>query len=526
MKYTKIDSYKKGIVFSSILNLGSKLLLFVQNMVLAYYFGANAKVDIFFYCFTTLTLVSTFIALLNGYVLVPESMRITKESGQKEAIRFLNVFIYLYLLFGIVVTIPMMLAPVDTFLFISNFDPQLLEQYRPLLLLSIPLFTLMIVQVLLTDILSSFKYFTAPQTSKVINSLLGLAFIFLFHKKLDVASILWGLIAGYLINIFFLIRLMRSHLHWSFGFRWFPIEKRIWVNSIYAQLGNIASLLGNYLPLYMLSGFSAGIISALNYGQRTANLPTNSITQQFSPVAGIKFNELYAAGDYNGLNQIFIKSVNALLFVLFPISGIFMLYDTELVTLVYERGAFDTESTRNSAMFLSLLGLSIPFIALNNMVSRLYMSGHKIKEYFWYQVLKNISLMVMVYYGITLWGPVGFPIAYLANNILNIFACQWMINRQFGFIHYNQVNLGIAKIFIINLVICVIARGATYWIPDSWMWAEVLLGCGLYGLMVVAFNLKFVISDDLNRMVNKVTDKLPSAIRTKLKYYTTDGPAL
>lgn len=517
MKYVKIESYKKGIVFSSILNLLSKILLFVQNMVMAYYFGTQAKVDIFFYAFTTLTLVSTFIALLNGYVLLPESMRINKEKGQAEAIRFLNVFIYLYIAFGVIVTIPMLLAPVDTFLLITNFDAALLEQYRPVLLLSIPLFTLMIVQVLLTDILSSFRYFTAPQTSKVINSLLGLVFIFLFHDTLDVQSILWGLIAGYVINIIMLVRLMRRSLHWTFEFKWFPIEKRIWVNSLYAQLGNIASMLGNYLPLYMLSGFSAGVISALNYGQRTANLPTNSITQQFSPVAGIKFNELYAAKDFDQLNKVFVKSVNALVFILFPISAIFLLYDIELVKLVYERGAFDGSSTAQSAMFLSLLGLSIPFVAQNNMVSRLYMSGHKIKEYFWYQVLKNISLMIMIYFGISLWGPVGFPLAYLVNNVLNIFACQWMVYRHFGFVQYNATNIGLLKIVAINASISAIVWAATFWVPNQWMWAEVMVGCGLYAFLVVGFNMLFPISDDLNRMVAKMFKKLHLPIPAKLQ---------
>ncbi|MBK7649512.1 MAG: hypothetical protein IPJ20_00535 [Flammeovirgaceae bacterium] len=56
---------------------------------------------------------------------------------------------------------------------------------------------------------------------------------------------------------------------------------------------NITSFFASYVPIYLLSGFNPGIITALIYGQKTAELPTQLITNQVTSVVGIKLNELF-----------------------------------------------------------------------------------------------------------------------------------------------------------------------------------------------------------------------------------------
>lgn len=507
-QFGRIESFRKGIVYSSGFNIASKLLLFGQNMIIAFLFGSSAKVDVFFYAYGTISLVTQFITMLNGYVLIPESMRIRSSKGLPESMKFLNLFLYGYLLLGMIFSLFFFLFPIDIFTAISRFGLEQLTEYKTILLLSIPLFTLMIVEYFLVDLLASFRYFTVPQFAKMINSVLAILFLLAFYKILDIRSVLYGYFAGYLINIIWLVTLMRRHLKWNFRVKYYPVEKRILRNSLYAQAGNVLTIIANYFPLYLLSGFAAGAISALNYGQKIANLPTNAITQQFSPVVGIKFNELHSSKDFSTLNTILIKSSNLLFFILSAITALTLLYTTEVIRILYERGAFDSNATIASASFLSLFILAVPFISVNTMVSRIFMSGHKIKEYFWYQGLKAVTMIFLTWFMVRRIGVLGYPAAWLILNILNIPACYLMMRFHFSFVRFGSLIINFVKtgaVVSLSALPVLLFRNYTPGLSDI---PAVIYGSVIFTVILLLFNLLTGVNSDVNEYLKRYSLKL------------------
>ena len=158
MFFLRIESYKKGIVFSLIFNIFSKLLFLLNSIVIAYYFGTQLKMDIYFYLLATIALLINFVASLNQSVLIPESMRISEQESPERAILFLNFFLYLYLLIALIVTVVLYLTPIGLFTAISNFNKSSLTQNVELLYFAIPLCPMMLLTTFLSDVLISFKY--------------------------------------------------------------------------------------------------------------------------------------------------------------------------------------------------------------------------------------------------------------------------------------------------------------------------------------------------------------------------------
>lgn len=516
MKYGKIDSYKKGVVFSSGFNMLSKLLLFGQNLVLAYFFGAGDKIDIFFYAFTSISLFTAFITLLNGHVLIPESMRIRNTLGILDSTKFLNVFLYGYIILGSSLSLIVLVAPIQVFSALSKFSPEILIEYKNLLVLTIPLFTLMIIVNLLVDILTSFKYFTAPQVAKMINSLSAVIFLLCFHRIFDLNSILIGYYFGYIVNLIMLISIMRKQLRWNFQIKFYPIEKRIYINSFFAQAGNLFTMIASYYPMYLLSGFGSGIISALNYSQRIAKLPTTAITNQFSPIAGIKFNELSANKEYEKLSKAFNRSTNILIFILSAIATLTLLYNTDIIRILYERGAFDKNTTTICAGFLLYFILSIPFISINTMVSRMFMANYKIKQYFWYQLCKNIVLIALSYLLINKIGVLGYPISMLIVNILNVPACKFILWTSLNFVNFNPVIKTIFKVLVINLISSLPVLLFNKFFGDTNIYIKVLLGSTIFATSLIMLNQIFVVNVDAKKSIlnifNKIINRLKSFI--------------
>ncbi|HUN03486.1 MAG TPA: lipid II flippase MurJ [Niabella sp.] len=503
MPLLKTESYKKGIVYSTLLNVISKGLVFVNSLIVAFYFGTQLKTDIYFYIYNTIVILSAFITSLNASVLIPESMRIRTLEGEKEANSFLNAFIYGYIAFTLILCLIFLADPVHAFGTISSFEMQAIENEKMILLLSVPLIIMMPLVNLLTDIMTSYKYFTMPMIAAIINGVFSISFVVLFHNTLDVKSLLVGLVLSYTVNLFLLVSLMIRKLSWNFRFTWVNIEKRIWKNIGFAQLGNITSSLSTYAPLYLLSSFSAGIITSLNFAQQISSLPTHLITVQFSSVAGIKFNEQYVQGNYQELNKTFISTAGFLLFVLVPVSGILFLFPKEIVSILFQRGAFGDQGVAETALFLKYLGFLAPLWVINLLSSRLFMAAHKIKESFWYQAISNIGLIVVLYFAVKEMGVIGYPLAVVGVHLVKMVLFFFMEKVYLGIIQYKTLLVSFLKIIILNIIIAFVMYAVKAWLGRYAISNIFQLGIGgiIYGLLVFWGGIKFRINEAFNMVI-------------------------
>jgi putative peptidoglycan lipid II flippase len=456
MNFFKIESYKKGIAVSSIFNFFAKIISFGNSIVIAYYFGTQGKTDVYVYSFATISLISAFLTNLNGLILIPESMRIREQEGLLKSMHFLNWFIYIFLFIGLVFTLVLYINPVKSFIFFSKFDSELLRNNVDILFCVIPMLTLVVLSSLFTEILVSFKYFTLPMMAGMINSVLSIVFVAVFHARLDILSITTGLLAGFALNIIILVFLLRKQLNWDFRIKKIKIRKQVFKNIFYAQAGNITTVLGTYIPLYLISGFNQGVVTALNYGRNLANIPDQLITIQFSSIFGIKLNEVFATGEVNRSNNVFLSSVNMLFFILVPVSIIMSFFSKEIVTILYMRGKFDVTSVESTSQFLKYFSLSLPFIALNTLSSRIITASQRISLNFYIGAALNIFFLVLLFIFVRAIGPVGYPIALLiflpfSTLIVNYF----IFKRYFVYIKYCSIILLLVKIVLINLLIAI-----------------------------------------------------------------------
>ena len=507
MKLFQFESYKKGIVLSTIFNILNKGLVFLSSLIVAYYFGAQLRMDIYFYAYNVVVIISTFITSLNASVLIPESMRLRTRERNLDAMRFLNYFIYLYLVLTLVVVFIFLIQPVNAFRFLSDFHRDALYENEYILLVATPLILLMPVVNLLTDILTSYRFFSISMLAGIVNGFFTITFIIFGHASLDVFSLLFGLLFSYTLNLFFLVYLMKKKLQWSFAFKKVNIEKRVWKNIGFAQAGNITSSLTVYAPLYLLSGFGNGIITSLNFANQISFLPTNLITNQFSAIAGIKFNELHAQSNHTRLNQVFLTTASFLIFVLAPISGIYFIYSHEIVSVLLERGAFKENGVYYTAQFLQYLGLLIPMYVINTLFSRLFMATHKIMESFWYQIIFNVVLIICLYFAIKEYGFVAYPITLVLVHLLNVLLCYILEKKYFDIINYGKLLKNFLYVVLINMsvgaLVYLLARVTAI---ESKLIA-VVFGGMVYVVLVAIAGIVFRLDETFNNYLNIVLQR-------------------
>ena len=495
----KVESYRKGIVLSTAFNVLSKGLVFLNSLLIAYYFGAQLKMDIYFYAYNSVVILSALIGSLNASVLIPESMRIRAQRDDREAMEFLNFFIALYFLFCVLLAMIFLINPVRAFHAVSGFSMADLNKESAILWLSLPLLLLMPVVNLLTEILASQKYFTVPMLAAIINGLFSIGIVIFFHRVLDVLSLLTGLIIAYLVNLILLLLLLKQRLRWRFRFRWIAIERRIWKNIGFAQAGNITTSLGAYAPLYLLSGFQTGIITSLSFAQQIASLPTNLITNQFSYVAGIKFNESYAGHRREELNAVFLSTADFLLFILMPVAALFFIFPTGIVSVLLEHGAFGRSGVSLTADFLRWLGLLPPLLVINTLFARLFMASHQIVQSFWYQIAFNAVLILALCLNVRHFGYIAYPVTLVSMYGLNLLGSYFLEKKYFGFIDYLSVLRRMAAVAAGNGVVAVLVWLVMRRLHLGSALVELLAGVCLYLTLILILGYSAGLSSAFNQ---------------------------
>lgn len=450
----RVESYRKGTIFSLFFNIFAKILAFVSSAAIAYYFGASAETDVYFYAVFVATLLASFMAGLNSSVIIPEAMHIDEASGSKASERFLNFFIFSYVLIGLAGAALLMTRPAANFSLLSRFSPDLLSSHTLILGGASALLPLTLFCTLITDILTSRKFFTITMLAGMFNSVVLLAFLFMFHGRLHIGSAILGLVAAWTLQAVLLIYTMSSCLDWDFRNIGGLPESRVLKRVAYSQLGNTGGLIANMLPVYLLSGLGHGVISALNYGRQVSELPNLLFTNQVSSVLGIRLNELQAKSDAGGTARVFVETANKMLLVVIPISTAIFFLNQEFIELLFMRGAFDASSASLAGDFLKLLILLAPLTALNTALTRLLMAG-RISWVFWYQIAFNLALIAFIWFGVSLRGAMGYPEALILASACNTISWIWLLRRIFPEVNYTAVLRHAGKTVVFSVAVYV-----------------------------------------------------------------------
>src|SRR6478609_7738431 len=115
MSVLKIESYKKGEITSIFFSGVAKGFAFFQSVIIAFYFGTSFHTDVYFFVYTTITLIASYIISLNYLVLIPEAMKLSATVSDKEAQRFLNLFLYIFVFLVLLLEIIFFCNPIHFF---------------------------------------------------------------------------------------------------------------------------------------------------------------------------------------------------------------------------------------------------------------------------------------------------------------------------------------------------------------------------------------------------------------------------
>ncbi|MDA3901231.1 MAG: murein biosynthesis integral membrane protein MurJ [Spirochaetes bacterium] len=361
---------KKRVFLSTMIVAGatmlSRILGFVRDAVMAYFFGAGAALDGFIVAFRIPNLLRRFVAEGTLTIcFVPVYTEYLEKKGPAEALKLAQkTFSFLIVVLVAITSLGILFSPQLVSLFGYGFtDPEIIKSTIQLNRIMFPYIFFVSIVAFCMGYLNSHHSFFAPAISPVllnVGMIFGVVVLSRFFE-----NGLWGLAFGVLLGgcmqLILQIPYMIKHgfkMHISFDFK-HPGIRKIGFMVLPAMMSGAVSQVNLLINTILASMLPGGSVSYLYYSDRLTEIVMGVFVLSIANVTLPELSRHAARNELPELRIAFRNAVTSSLFFAIPASVALMVCGREIVEVLFMRGEFGELSADNTykALFFASMGL-------------------------------------------------------------------------------------------------------------------------------------------------------------------------
>ncbi len=496
-------SVAQTAVLMAVLTLISKLFGFVREMILAGFFGANYIVDAYVMSNTILTTLFGGIIVAISTAYMPLFSQISEEEGKDEGDRFTSSIMYLLILITIGISlIGIIFSNQIVMIFASGFKGETAK-----------------IAVFFIKILFSYIIFS---------SIAGILESYLQYKGIFIPQIISGYFISICMSIGIIISAYTNSYYLAFGTlaghflrclvvayfarkNGYKQQRKIKLEKNLKELFKLAFpvFIGSYITYINLfidktlaSNLAEGSIAALNYASLLNVMIINVTITILSTIIYPKLSQANSLKQKSRFNELVSTGFNLVVIIGIPCSLGAMIYNTQAIQIIYERGSFDRLATSMTASAFMYYAAGMIFIAANEYVVRVFYS---IKDMKTPMILGSISIIINIILNLILVNFMehnGLALGTSIAAVINFAQLMFCLKRKHADIRIIASKKKLCKI-IIAAIAAIIGSYISYSLIIDYMsriivarviqlGLAVLVAVCLYLLLLVVFKIEEV----------------------------------
>ena len=493
----KTTSYKKGAALAVAATAVWKLTSFASSILIALYFGASARTDVYFYLLMLIGFGVTFLQRINASVLIPEAMFLHEQDAAASR-QFLTFGFYVYLLMALVLGVIGLTFPVQAAALCSRFDILLLQHEHWLLAAAFFLFATNLLVYYLTAVAEMHKFFAIAWLGP-LNAICPLLMLLLFGRQIGIISMMYGFLIANILQLAVLLILFKTQLHWDFVPRPYKAHARLQKNLLGGQVLGIMGIINGLLPMYLLSGMGAGIVSALNYCRQLTDSPSEIVTNRVINVSKIELTENASRGQTNVYNKNYLSTNHLLLFLLTPLAVFTAYFAADIVGLFFQHGHFNAWNAADTVAFLRPMIFTVILMVPAGLQSNTISAWLKIKECLPYSLTSSLAFTLSVLVLMPQLGPFSYPYFVMGELVFSFVLGYFMFRKYFPFVNYFRSFWELFRLLAINVIALVPAAVVRLVLGDHGPFLNLLFCGSVYVVILLLISYR---SKDLQLFLN------------------------
>ena len=418
----------------------SRVFGFIRDMVVAGFFGAGMATDAFFVAFRIPNLLRRLLAEGSLTVsFVPVFTEYLKKKTHEDACELANVaFTLLTALLTLITVLGVLFAPAVVTVMAPGFvnSPAQYELTVFLTRLMFPYIFFISLVALCMGILNSLRHFLAPALSPVVlNISMILAALTLrgFFRE-PVTALAVGVIVGGVLQLAmqwpFLLKLgvqLKPDCRFNH-----PGIGRIGALMLPSFIGSAVYQINVFIGTILASLLPRGSVSFLYYADRLVELPLGVFAIAVGTAALPSFSAQVATGDFENLKKTISFSLRLILFVSIPATIALIVLRVPIISVLFERGAFDGRSTLLTAQALLFYAVGLWAFSVIRVIDSAFFSIQDRKS-----PLKAafVALFVNVAMSLILMSPLqhgGLALATSLASMVNVAMLAFILRKKIG----------------------------------------------------------------------------------------------
>lgn len=389
-----IFSYKKIIGLSLIvliINLIISTIGFFRELIIANYFGTSHILDLYNLGIVVPmifvgVLSSTIVAVVTPKYINAKNKRLFFWENIKDLF-FLNILLF------IILSLVIQFCSKYFFISYSNDD---LNHIKLVSFLFLPVVTFQSISSYLDALLNSEDNILKNALSGFLLPL-GIIFFLILFKEYDIYSIVFGFYFGYVLKL-----LIQTYLYRKVLLRKADVyEKKYDVYSIRKDFLNLSlsSIILAFMPLITniyASKFDDGTVSSMNYAYKLIAIGFMLFSSVINSVYFPYISKKFSIDKHLALKESLIITFFSMSFVSLFLIPIYF-YANDFISIIFERGQFDSNSTDRVANILRSFLWHIPFYIGGLFLSRTILSLEKSKVFIVGNLISIVVLCLFIF---------------------------------------------------------------------------------------------------------------------------------
>ncbi len=439
-------------------SIAGKVLSYVWEAVLAAYLGATDQADAFYMTTSVFNILYPILDIGIWKVFLPIYRKtMVREPGEEDKFANKASSVFLCISFVLVLFLLIFARPL-IYVMAPGFSPEKKAITANYIRITAPAYFLMATASTIGAMLQCHERFFGSQIRQIGTHVAKILYVIICYRYMGIYAALTAMIIGSIVRL--LIQL--PFINWKWRFK--P-DFRLKDQNVKTMLKGLPSValtvaiqhINGLIDKMVASGAKRGAISCLNYGYKLVNVFSGMISSAVVMAVYPQMISHIAKKEDKQLRTIVNNVINALVFLIVPISAFCVLFSNGIVKAAFERGNFDSTATALTASVF--IGYSIGMIvsAVSSVITSIFYGYGDTKITLWISML-NIALNIgfdLLFY--QFFGVTGLAVATSVSAAICL-VVRLIYLKKYIRLGYRELFIEMAKILLLSAI----AVGAAY----------------------------------------------------------------
>lgn len=495
----------RSAVIITFFTFSGQVVLFISQIVVAAFFGANTKIDAFLAA-TTLPqyIISVLLGSL-GFVFIPFFIDYKMKGEEDKAYDLVKSLLNNCILFlGIITVLGMAFAEPLLRLIAPGLSEEALETAVKVALITWPTILASGPLSLLLSIYQAERKFGWQAAVPFIGAVINLVLLIVLAPLLGVVGLAVATSCGVIIQVILLLKIITNRGRYSFSLSW--DEKG--VREIFRLLAPMVfvATVTKFTPLidrYLASGLEEGSISHLSYAFKLTTTISVLVSVGGSTVIFSKMAADFSNSDLNALRKTISFGLRTMWLVIAPVITIAMALSLPVITLLFRRGQFTATDSIVVADLFQIYVIALIAMCLGSVTGKGFYVLRDTKTLAIFGSLEALAYIIYTSY-LTKWlGVMGIVIGYVIYFNLSLVWQLLILNHKTG----NKTVKPIMQSFTKTTLAALFGGAAAYFVSTliSMILLQIVAGtlAGLVTYLLIlaavrSLELRFILHDILH----------------------------